>query len=58
MYSIFYFSAIFATSLLIFRVLGLLLFDFGVALIAMGILEALIAIFLWRGWHQKRLSGH
>lgn len=53
-----YFSAIFSTSLLIFRLLGLVFFDFGLALIAMAILEAFIAILLWGGWRQQRLSGH
>ncbi|UZE97778.1 hypothetical protein [Alkalimarinus alittae] len=49
-----YFAAILSTSLLIFRVLGIVYYGSNAELLSMAILEALIAAVLWIGWIKIR----
>ena len=50
----FYFSAILSTGLLIFRILGMLLYGFSPELAGMALLETLIAMALWVGWKRSK----
>mgnify|MGYP000076614118 CR=1 FL=1 len=45
-----YFAAIFSTSLILFRVIGIVLYGLNSELAAMALLEILIALMLWGGW--------
>lgn len=49
-----YFSAILSTGLLIFRLMGMLLYGFSPELAGMALLEALIALALWVGWKRSK----
>lgn len=49
-----YFSAILSTSLLTFRIVGMLLFGFSAELAGMALLETLIALALWTGWKRSK----
>lgn len=49
-----YFSAIFSTGLLLFRVAGMFLFGFSGELAGMALLEAGIAIALWMTWNKSK----
>ncbi|WP_250658441.1 hypothetical protein [Alkalimarinus coralli] len=51
-----YFSAIFSTSLLSFRLIALYRFGASGELIVLAILEALIAVILWLGWKNSRTA--
>ncbi|MFD2228764.1 hypothetical protein [Alkalimarinus sediminis] len=51
-----YFSAIFSSALLLFRVLGMLLYGSTPALAGMALLEAVIAIGLWAAWNKSRVG--
>ena len=53
-----YFSWVFSTSLFLFRVISIGLYGVQPELMAMAILEALIAVVMWGSWlRQKRKSS-